>query len=393
MGIYDYKAKTIDDKIIKGSQDARNLNELTSILKDRQLFLVAAKDVSAVGSKKLKYNELAEFSRSLQNMIGAGVSINQAMNIIADDAQTKSQKSIFRKLVNDMQEGNTLSEAMKLQPNYFPELFINMVSSGEDSGKMESTVAKLSNHYDKEYKNQTKIKQAMAYPMFLGLITIIVVLIIFTFVLPNFFEIFEGIELPRITKIIMGISGFVTGNFYSIIVMAIGAVLVFKFAMEQPNVRYSYDKFILKMPKIGRLLRIIYTSRFARTLSSLYSSGLPMVNAVESAAHTVGNSYVNSQFGKIINDLRQGEGLSECIGKVDGFDKKLKTTVYIGEESGRLENMLEGIAEAFDYESEVATTKLIAFIGPIMIVFLAVVIGVIMLSVMLPILSIYNNIG
>jgi type IV pilus assembly protein PilC len=160
-----------------------------------------------------------------------------------------------------------------------------------------------------------------------------------------------------------------------------------------PKVKLQTDKVKLKIPKIGHLLRIIYTARFARNLSSLYSSGLPMINALNIGGDTVGNTYIRDQFISVVEAVRNGQALSAAVEQVDGFDAKLVATIYIGEESGRLDEMLENVSDAYDYEAEMATARMVTYIEPIMIITMAFMVGSIILSVMMPIMTLYQNIG
>ncbi|MEG0310616.1 MAG: type II secretion system F family protein [Eubacterium sp.] len=160
-----------------------------------------------------------------------------------------------------------------------------------------------------------------------------------------------------------------------------------------PSVRLEFDKLKVHLPWAGKLIKVIYTARFARTLSSLYSSGLSMINAMEISARIVGNTYIEHQFKKSTQMVRSGGTLSDAIGSVDGFDKKLVSTIFIGEETGNLDNMLDAIADSYDYDSEMAIQKMVTIIEPVMIIIMAVIIGTVMLSVMVPIMSMYQNIG
>jgi type IV pilus assembly protein PilC len=286
-----------------------------------------------------------------------------------------------------------MSEAMKLQARSFPELLVNMYASGETSGQLEQVATKMAVHYEKEHRLNGKVKTATTYPTILLSVTIIVVMLIFTVVLPQFFQILEGIELPAITQLMIGISGFLQNYWFLVILFGLVLVLVYKRLQTIDTVAFHTDRIKLRIAIVGKLLKIIYTARFARTLSSLYSSGISMITALEVSSTIVGNKYIERQFGEVIKNVRNGEALSVAINNVDGFDNKLSATIMIGEESGRLDSMLVSTAESFDYEAEVATGRLVQLIEPVMIVILAVVVGAIMLSVMLPIMTLYENVG
>jgi len=238
-----------------------------------------------------------------------------------------------------------------------------------------------------------RAKAAMTYPIILLFTTIAVVLLLFTLILPRLFSAFEGFDLPTITQIMLNFSAFMVNNWYVVIIGILIIVLAVQMLLTIEKVRYQFDKLKLKISRIGKLLKIIYTARFARTLSSLYSSGIPMIRALEITSTIINNKYIADQFPGVITNVRNGDSLSDSIAKVDGFDKKLATTIMIGEESGRLDSMLEATAESFDYESEIALDKLVQLIQPIMIIIMATVIGTIMLAVMMAIMSIYQGVG
>jgi type IV pilus assembly protein PilC len=337
--------------------------------------------------------ELSDFSRQLASMLGSGIPVIRAMKILEERDVKPGLKKVYEVILREIQRGNTLSEAMELSGGSFPELMINIFRAGEASGQLENSARKMADHYEKEHKLKEKVRAAMTYPIILFGVTVVVVLLVFTLILPQFFELFDGIELPALTKFMLFLSNSLEtyGLFYLIgllLIVAIGA-----FVLSIPKVKLQTDKVKLKIPKIGHLLRIIYTARFARNLSSLYSSGLPMINALNIGGDTVGNTYIRDQFISVVEAVRNGQALSAAVEQVDGFDAKLVATIYIGEESGRLDEMLENVSDAYDYEAEMATARMVTYIEPIMIITMAFMVGSIILSVMMPIMTLYQNIG
>jgi type IV pilus assembly protein PilC len=303
-------------------------------------------------------------------------------------------KNIYSSVIDELQRGATLSEAMIKQGKAFPDLLINMMKAGESSGRMDITAQKMAVTFDKQHKLNQKLKSATTYPIILVVMIIGVILIIFTFVLPSFFTMFDSMdELPLPTQVVIGISNFLTHYFWllGIVVGVLAGTLWYTFRLPTPK-RYL-DKIKLKLPKIGTLLSTIYTGRFARTLSSLYVSGIPMIQALTISRNTIGNKYIEWQFSGVIEALGNGRTLSQALGVVDGFEKKLHSTILIGEESGRLEQMLESTADQYDYDSEMATTRLITMLEPILICVMAGIVAFVMISVMMPIYQLYQNIG
>jgi len=392
MPKYHYTALDLSNTKVTGNLDARDADDLRRLLRAQNLVPTKYNIVEDKASGyRMKAMDVAEFSRQLSSMLASGITILRAMEILKERDFAPRVVAVYEKMYRDVQMGHTLSEAMRLQGKTFPELLINMYASGEASGQLERVADKMAVHYEKEHRLNARAKSAMMYPIILLITTVVVVFLLFIFILPNMFEMFEGFPIPTITQIMLNISHFMQSYWYIVIIGVLIVVLLVQTLLQAPKVRYQFDKMKIKLRGMGKLLKIIYTARFARTLSSLYSSGIPMIRALEITATIVNNTYIASQFPEVITNVRNGDPLSASVGEVDGFDKKLSTTIMIGEESGRLDSMLESTAEAFDYEADVALDKLVQLIQPIMIVILAVVIGAIMLSVMLPMMSIYQN--
>jgi type IV pilus assembly protein PilC len=394
MPTYKYSAKTLESKMVRGVMEANDEETVRRLLRQDQTFLLKIREVENVKKPyKLKSMELSDFSRQLASMLGSGIPVIRAMKILEERDVKPGLKKVYEVILREIQRGNTLSEAMELSGGSFPELMINILKAGEASGQLENSARKMADHYEKEHKLKEKVRAAMTYPIILFGVTVLVVLLVFTLILPQFFELFDGIELPALTKFMLFLSNSLEtyGLFYLIgllLIVAIGA-----FVLSIPKVKLQTDKVKLKIPKIGHLLRIIYTARFARNLSSLYSSGLPMINALNIGGDTVGNTYIRDQFISVVEAVRNGQALSAAVEQVDGFDAKLVATIYIGEESGRLDEMLENVSDAYDYEAEMATARMVTYIEPIMIITMAFMVGSIILSVMMPIMTLYQNIG
>jgi type IV pilus assembly protein PilC len=393
MPKYHFTALDIDNNKISATVDARDEDDFRKIMRGKNLVPVKYKVLDEQKSNyKLKSNEVSEFCRQLASMLSSGITAVRAMEIMKErDFKNPSLKRIYEGLHKDVQQGLTMSEGMRLQNRAFPELLMNMFASGEASGQMEKVAEKMSVHYEKEHRLNGRVKSAMNYPKILGVVTILVVVAIFTIVLPPFFQTLQDIELPALTKGVIAISGFITERWYILIIASLSVIALVIYLLKQPGVRLGFDKAKLRFPIIGKLLVIIYTARFARTLSSLYSSGVSMLKALEISATIIGNKYIEGQFSEVIKGVRNGEPLSVSVRKVKGFDNKLPNTILIGEEAGRLETMLVSTADAFDYESEQATGRLVQMVEPVMLIIMAGVIGTVMLSVMMPLMSLYGD--
>lgn len=395
MAIYKYVARDINAKKITGKTVARDEHELSQLLRVKDMYLISHKDITKEETKnyKMKLKELANFCREIGTMMNSGLPLIRTVSILASREDNKKLKAIYNDIYVKLQQGQTLSDALKEQGKAFPDILIQMVRSGEASGNMQDTMMVLNNQFTNDNKIKNKVKSAMTYPVILGIVTIVVLLIVYTAVLPSFFSMFEGMELPLITEINIIISKFIMSYWYALLIGILVLILIIVSLLQLPKVKYQFDRFKLKMPIIGKLMKIIYTSRFARTLCSLYSSGISIVNAMVIVKSTIGNKYIETQFDNSIKAVRNGEALSVAIGMIDGFDIKLTSSVYIGEESGNLEDLLSSLADDFDYEAMLASEKMVAILEPAMIIVLAVVICVIIISVLVPIYSMYQNVG
>jgi type IV pilus assembly protein PilC len=393
MPLYKYSAIAIDGKKRRGKLEAANVAQLSNQLRTEGFFLLEQSNQDAAQTQsKLKLPEIADFCRQLSAMLSSGITLIRAMTIIAQRDSKPQVKRVYSAVILELQKGASLSESMSKQGNAFPELLVNMIKAGESSGRMDVTTAKMADTYDKKHKIEGKIRSATAYPLFLLALIVLVMIFLFTFVLPNFFSMFDGMTLPLPTRVVLGISNFLTRHWLpSLICVIIGISLILA-VFRAPSPRIALDHFKLKTPKVGRLLRTIYTARFARTMASLYVSGIPMIQALRISRGTIGNKYIEQQFDGVISALANGRTLSLALQPVNGFDPKLNATVLIGEESGRLEQMLESVADQFDYEAETATQRLVALLEPMLIVLMAVIVAFIIISVMLPIFQMYSNV-
>ena len=395
MAIYKYIARDLNAQRISGKMEARDEHELSQLLRVKDFYLISHKDITKEETKnyKMKLKELANFCREIGTMMNSGLPLIRAVSILASRENNKKIKKIYNDIYIKLQQGQTLSDALKEQGKAFPDILIQMVRSGEASGNMQDTMMVMNRQFTNDNRIKNKVKSAMTYPVILAIVTVVVLLIVYTAVLPSFFDMFEGMELPLITAINISISKFIMSYWYALLIGVLVVILGIVSLLQVSKVRYQFDRFKLKMPIIGKLLKIIYTAGFARTLCSLYSSGISIVNAMVIVKSTIGNKYIEAQFDNSIKAVRNGDALSVAIGLIDGFDIKLTSSVYIGEESGNLENLLSSLADDFDYEAMLASEKMVAILEPVMIIFLAVIICVIVISVLVPIYSMYQNVG
>lgn len=397
MPKYKYKAKDSAGKISKGIFEAADEMALYQALRADGRYLISSKNMEEdklKAKRRIKTSILADFCRQLGTLLKAGVSLVRALNIIANEIGVRNtDKETYQNLLNSIRQGVPLSEAMEEQGKSFPVLLVSMMRSAEANGNLDQTSLRMAEHYDKEHRLNGKVRNAMIYPVMLSVLLVGVIIFILSYLVPQFQDIFDTMEsLPLPTVILLGMSSGIK-KYWPFIILII-AVLVFgiNLLFRIPKVRWKKDQLKLRLPVIGNLLRKIYTARFARTLCSLYSSGIPIIQALQIGSSTVGNRYIEDQFEKVIDEIRRGESLSASLMQIDGFQKKLSSAILVGEETGSLDEMLDSIADSLEFEAEKALERLVTLMEPILIILMAFIIGFVVIAVILPIYESYSTI-
>ena len=397
MPNYKYVAKNIKGKNVRGKMVAPDEDTLYHSLRADNLFLVEAKFTNQAGSGRsvvLKRQQLSEFCLQLSNLLNAGVVLSRALGILVDEESLKpAQRKVYGDIVLDIRQGVTLSDSMEERGTAFPPLLINMVRSAEINGNMGETLGRMAQHYEKEHRLNAKVRTAMIYPTILIVLLLAVTVFILTFLVPRFQSIFDSLEvLPWPTTVLLAMSNGFKYHWLTIIIVTALVVIVWFIVSRLEPVAIWLDKIKLSIPVIGPLLKKIYTARFARTLSSLYSSGIPVVKALGIAANTIGNKYLESLFPEMIGRVRSGESLSQTLKGAVGFQQKLVAAIAVGEETGRLDEMLITMADSLDADAEKAMERLVALMEPLLIIVMAVLVGFVMIAVILPIYQSYATI-
>jgi type IV pilus assembly protein PilC len=386
----DSNGKTIEDIIT-----AENDQELTQIIKSKALFLLEYKEGISTSDSitKLNLKSIVVFCRQLGTMVGAGIPIVQALDMLQSKAVNKKARQIFRNIYEEVQKGNSLSKAMQLQKGAFPELLTNMVMAGELGGTLDKSLGRMSVHYEKDQKLNNKVRSASIYPAILGFVSVAVILMLVTFVLPTITGMFPAENIPWTTAIILGFSNFLTNNYISIIGTILISIVGLRLLLKVRSVKIQFDKLKLLLPVFGPLNQTIYSARCARALASLYASGVQTIEMLETTSRVLNNTYLEDSFTDVITDVSKGEYISKAIAATGSFDPMLSSMIYIGEESGSLGDILNSTADYFDDEADAALQRMIAMFEPIMLIVLGVIIGFIVVSIIQPIFQMYESIG
>ncbi|MCK4524655.1 type II secretion system F family protein [candidate division WOR-3 bacterium] len=387
---FKYKGRNKEGKIIESKIEAKNIDEAKSMLKAQGLQIISInrdwasmeiKFGSGVGVK-----DVTLFTRQFATMISAGLPLLQCLKILQDQTLNKSFKTVLKQIISEVEGGSTLAEAMKKQKGVFTTLYTNMVQAGEEGGALDTILGRLAGFMEKTEALNRKIKGALVYPAVIVLVAIIASAVLLIFVIPVFAAMFTsfGGELPLPTKIVMGLSDFLRGNFVIIIIVIIAFSVAFNFFKKTPQGTVILDTISLKLPVFGNLIQKTAIARFSRTLATLMSSGVNIISALETTAKTSGNAVVERAIMKSRSSIQEGESISSPLSKEKIFPPMVTQMIKIGEETGGLEEMLIKVAEFYDEEVDAAVDTLMAAMEPIVIVFIGVVIGGMVMAMYLP---------
>lgn len=395
MQKYSYKALTPEGKQIKGRMIAANDDEIKRLITKNGNYVVSfSKESSEIDSiKPVDIRQLVAFCNQLGSILRAGLPLTNALEMLYERTEDAKFRKVLGGVYEAVQKGHPFSEGLAAQGRAFPPLMVNMVKSGEMSGSLDSTMIKMADHYEKELKMKNLVKSAMRYPIMLGIICVLVVVVLIVFVLPKMVQSLDPENIPLPTKILMGLSDFIIKYWYILIGTVFVLYIALPIILKVPKIRYNLDKAKLNLPKMGPLVKMIYTGRFSRSLATLYDCGIDLIDAMTMCSAIIGNVYVAEQIDNAVTKIKKGESISAAMAKVDSFDSLLTNMIFVGEESGVLGEILGRTADYFDEESTVATKGLTAMIEPIMLVVMASIIGFIIMSIIMPMFASYDAIG
>ena len=392
MKTFIYTATDVQGNTIKNARMvAEDVNDFLEKINEKGLFCSSYKEASDKKSNTLhKFNmeELAFNCRQLSAMLSSGLTLVRALDILSKEQEKEATRQIFREVYEEVQKGSSFSDALKMQQGAFPNFLVSMVQAGESSGQLDIIVKRLEEYYDKQNKLNNKIKGALMYPIILAVLCVVIVVALFTFILPTFKDLLTEEDMKGLTGALFAFSESITGYWYIYVGTVLAVIFIIKYSLKVPAVRFKFDRLLCKMPKVGRLVVKVYTGKFARTLSSLYSSGIPMVEALERSAAILGNTFIEQSFVTVVTEVKQGEQLSVSIQRTGIFESMFCSIIFVGEESGALDTNLEKTAGFYEDEADSAIQRLVGLIEPVMIIFMGAAIGTVIAGI-LP--AIYNS--
>lgn len=390
MQKYSYVALTPEGKTVRGTMIAQSDEEIKLLVTKNGNYCLSytrLKD-EAKGQKALPLKGVIAFCSQLGSILKAGVPLATGLDMLHSKTDKGPLKVVIGNVYEMVQKGNSLSEALIKQGKAFPSMMINMVKAGEMSGDLDACLNKLADHFERDMKLRNQVKSAMRYPKTLAIITVAVVILLVTAILPNMVQ--GMTEVPATTKFLLDLADFIKKDWPYLLVAGVILYFVLPMIKNVPKVRYLLDKLKVRMPGIGKLLRKIYTARFARNLATLYEGGIQLIDAIQMATQIVGNRYIDECMENAITMVKKGEPMSKAIGSTNIFDPLLTSMLFVGEESGVLSDVLIRVADYFDEESAQATKALTGMLEPMMMIVMAGVIGFVLLAVLQPMLNSYS---
>ena len=399
MPQFAYTAIDKGGKTVKSVMEADNEALVLSKLRDQSMQVVEVKKTktkksTGVGKGKMKAKSLVVFSRQFATMIDAGIPILRCLEILTSQTKDPGLKPALESVTTDVKAGLTLHDSMSKHPAVFNKLYVNMIRAAELGGILDIILDRLAGFLEYESDVRGKIKGAMMYPVLVLIFSMLMLMVLFSFVLPKFKEIFNGmdVELPAVTAALFAMGDFMKVYWWVIILAFFGLWMGMKAYGKTDRGRYQLDFFKLKVPIIGELSLKMSIARFCRTFGTLINSGVPMMRSLEIVGETLGNRVLSEAIDDTRVSIREGQKLSDPLAASGLFPTMVTHMIDVGEESGRLSEMLVKVGDFYDNEVESAIKGLTSMIEPMLIIFLGVVVGFIAISVMTPIFKLVNSV-
>lgn len=400
MAVFAYKAKTKDGKLMRGKIDSISKKEALEDLRVMDLIVFEVEPLNTLLNteinfrSRLKAKDFIVFLRQFSSLISAGILLVDAIDLLADQSTNMLLKQVLEDVSVDVKEGVSLSEAMKKHPKLFPDLLIHMLQSAEVSGQLEDVLNQMATYYEKQYRIKQKVSTAMTYPTVVGVLALLITAFLLGFIVPIFGDMFTsmGQELPAITQIVLSLSEWFQ-RYGALVLIAISTlILVLSYLSKYEKTAYYFDYIQLKIPIIGMFVQKTILARMTQTLSSLINSSVPILQSLDVTSEVVGNRVVQDVLERAKKDVEQGESLAKPMENHWFFPHLIVQMIQVGEASGSLDEMLKKTSDIYDQEVEEASEKLQSLIEPVLIIFLSAIVGVIVLSIVVPMFGMMEGI-
>lgn len=408
MPIYEYKGLTTAGKTVKGIEDAESQAALRSMLQSKGIFVTEVyegKGARASGEDRdIDFKKMTQFvtlrdiaiiTRQLATLLRAGIPLVEALTALSDQAEKDELKRVLSDVRRRVNEGSSLANALRQHPKHFSDLYVNMVKAGESAGNLDAVLQRLTEFVEAQIDLRSKVIGAMIYPIIMLFVGVVIMTLLFTFVIPKITRIFKDQDatLPLLTRFLIGTSDLFT-NWWFILFPAIGLAIwgFFRWKGSEQG-KPIWDRFILKVPFVGSLVRMIAIARFSRTLGTLLASGVPLLQALSIVKDILGNSRLIEVIEDARVNIREGDSIAQPLKRSGEFPPLVTHMINIGERSGQLEDMLENIAISYNQQVDVRIAALTTVLEPIMIVFMGIGAAVVVFGIMLPILQMNQMVG
>jgi type IV pilus assembly protein PilC len=399
LPVFEYKGKTLSGAAVSGELNARNKVELQRILRSNKILVTSIARRSAQISmrlrRKIKKIHISRFTRQFATMIGAGLPMVQCLEILAQQSESQELREVIDKVRESVQSGSTLADALSRHKKAFDDLYVSMVDAGEIGGALDQILIRLAIYREKADALARKVRGALVYPSVIVVVAIGVTFVMLTYIVPVFAKMFEGLgaELPAPTQMVLQLSHFLRSNILTGIVLLILLLIFYRWYSKTDKGRLLIDKIKLKAPLLGSLLRKTAISRFTRTLGTLISSGVSILDALEITARTAGNRVIQDAIKKSVVSIAEGETITHPLKETGVFPPMVTQMISVGEKTGGLDDMLQKIADFYDEEVDAAVAALTSIIEPVIIVVMGLVIGGILIAMYLPMFDIIGKIS
>jgi len=402
MAVFEYRGIQIaSGKPVKGYRDADNAKALRALLRRDGVLLTEANEEAEKGSKAARKFDLFAFmkkpstadvavmTRQLATLVRAGVPLVESVAALIDQVEKEQLKKTLTAVRESLNEGTAFAKSLEAHPKIFPSLYTNMVAAGEASGTLEAVLERLADFMESQAKLKGKVTAALAYPVLMMFIGIIMVSVLMVAVVPKVTSIFEnlGHALPWYTQLLITVSAIISGYWWLIISVVTGSVWYFRRWRATPAGKLKFDSFRLVVPIFGRLTLLVSVARFARTLSTLLSSGVQLLQAMEIGRHVLENARLESVISEAIGSIRGGESIAEPLKRARVFPPMVTHMITVGEKTGQLEAMLENVSRAYEADVETRVVALTSLLEPLMIVLLGGVVGFIAMAILMPLIQ------
>lgn len=398
MPVFNYSARTLSGELRRDSIEVPTKDDVISYLRGQRLIPLSVrekpKSMTFSLGKKVKNRDIVIMTRQFATMVNAGLPLVQALDILVKQSESDALRQSLEAVLHDVESGNTLADALAEHPKVFSGLYVNMVAAGETGGILDTIMNRLAVFLEKSEALARKVKAAMIYPAVISVVAVGAIVVLLLFVIPTFQEMFASFDqaLPLPTQIVINMSDFLQNYWWALLAGGVGGTFAFRNWIKTDGGRLMFDRILLRLPILGNLARKSAVARFTRTLGTLLSSGVAILEGLEITAKTSGNRVIHDAVMSSRSSIAGGESISEPLRRADVFPPMVTSMINVGEETGDLDGMLTKVADFYDDEVDVAVEGLLKAMEPAMIVILGSIVGGMIVAMYLPIFGVINSI-